>query len=302
MGVWSSEELFTTTCEQASDSVVWYSICSAFAMFLYYVLLVDLVVFSNRVSAFSLVCSHMCIEVALFLLALTCMIIIFASAISVLDQDIAEFSGITISAGNLLQMSLGMMGGVAYESFEDEPVVLIACFAFIIVTLFFLLNLLIAQLTCAYNAIYSDMVGFARLQRMRIIVETMPAVPARRWEAFVISLNFDSKLEFNAGDVGVGGGIQVKESASANPTTDDRILRYGGSTSPSLQWPEEEEKLGDDPAERFDRMEKLVVKGMQQLMKSSQKRRQRDTPTESHLSQVSSGSHTEELLDDGDDC
>eukprot|EP00450_Noctiluca_scintillans_P003351 CAMPEP_0194484772 /NCGR_PEP_ID=MMETSP0253-20130528/6006_1 /TAXON_ID=2966 /ORGANISM="Noctiluca scintillans" /LENGTH=50 /DNA_ID=CAMNT_0039324641 /DNA_START=544 /DNA_END=693 /DNA_ORIENTATION=- len=50
------------------------------------------------------------------------MIIIFASAISVLDQDIAEFSGITISAGNLLQMSLGMTGGVAYESFEDEPV------------------------------------------------------------------------------------------------------------------------------------------------------------------------------------
>ena len=40
------------------------------AMFLYYSLLIDLVVFSNRVSAFVLVCGRMLGEVGLFLLAL----------------------------------------------------------------------------------------------------------------------------------------------------------------------------------------------------------------------------------------
>ena len=54
------------------------------------------------------------------------------------------------------------------------------------------------------------------------------------------SLRFDQLLEFDEGDVGLGGGIQIKEAANLNPTSDDIIQRFGGTSSPEMQWPEEE--------------------------------------------------------------
>merc|ERR1712048_1280018 len=54
-----------------------------------------------------------------------------------------------------------------------------------------------------------------------------------------------------------------QEPASANPTTIDMIKRFGGSTSPSIQWPEED--AGDDDSDKFERIEKLIQRAMQRL-------------------------------------
>merc|ERR1712084_199690 len=110
------------------------------------------------------------------------------------------------------------------------------------------------------------MVGYARLKRVKIIVESMPQVSEKRWDGFVQSLRLDQRLEFNEGDVGLAGGIQVQEPASAHPTTVDMIKRFGGSTSPSIQWPEED-GAGDDDTDKFDRLESLIKKTMERITK-----------------------------------
>merc|ERR1712217_515216 len=150
-----------------------------------------------------------------------------------------------------------------YQLLEDEPVVLVAIFLFLVTAVIFLLNMLIAQLNCSYDTIYQDMVGYARLKRIRIVVETMPLVPEKRWARFLQSLALEERIEFNEGDIGVAGGIQVLEPASVNPTTIDMIKRFGGSTSPSIQWPEEE--TGDDDTDKFERLEKLIQKAMARI-------------------------------------
>lgn len=71
-----------------------------------------------------------------------------------------------------------------------------------------------------------------------VILENVSHASAKRWERFVVSLKMDEKLEFNEGDIGLAGGIQVLEPAGAHPVTTDSIKRYGGSTSPASQWPE----------------------------------------------------------------
>merc|ERR1719159_158587 len=125
--------------------------------------------------------------------------------------------------------------------------VLVCVFLFLIVVTVFLLNMLIAQLTCAYESVYVDMVGYARLERVNIIVVTMPVVSENRWMKFLSSLKLDEKCEFLAGDVGVTGGIAGTEPANANPTTFDMIRRFGGSTSPDMQWPvDDAEGDGDE--------------------------------------------------------
>merc|ERR1719343_1175713 len=154
-----------------------------------------------------------------------------------------------------------------YQRFKEEYVVYSVVIVYIVATYVFLLNMLIAQLACSYGSTYQDMVGFARLRRIKLIVETMPSVSPKSWASFCNGLKLDQRLEFNEGDVGLAGGIQVSEPASAHPTTVDMIKRFGGSTSPAMQWPEED-GAGDDDSDKFDRLENLIKKTMERIAKS----------------------------------
>jgi len=261
----SYEPLFAESCPGAQRLKTFpYSVFSMFSMVFYYVLLIDLAVFNNRVSAFVLVCGRMIGEVCLFLVGLFMLVLTFSCAFSCLLQDAKQFKGIHTGAQALFEMVVQMFSTDDYQSLEEEPVIICGVFIFQIFSVIFLINMLVAQLTCAYDAVYVDMVGYARLKRIRIIVESMPQVSDKTWERFIGSLRLDQRIEFNEGDVGVSGGIQVMEPASANPTTVDAIQRFGGSTSPSISWPEED---GVDDSDKFERLETLVKRTMERLNK-----------------------------------
>jgi len=102
------------------------------------------------------------------------------------------------------------------------------------------------------------MVGYARLKRILIIVESMPQVSAKRWNRWTASLGFEKRIEFNEGDIGLANGIATAEAASLNPTTQDQIKRFGGSTSPSIQWPEEDTQ-GDDDSDKMNAPSKAMM-------------------------------------------
>jgi len=264
---WAVEgvKLFEEKCPEKADLRIYYTTFSMFAMFLYYTLLIDLAVISTRISSFVLVCIRMLSEVALFLGAIAAVVLTFGCALSVLKQENVDFQGIDKGAYALFRIVIAAYAAKRYESFRDEPMLLAMVFIFGIFTVFFLLNMLIAQLSCAYSSVYEDMVGYARLERAETIVEIMPSVPKKRWVAFVDSLRLNKRLEFNQGDIGVAGGIQMREPANANPTTVDMIRRFGGSTSPEIQWPEEEaDGDGDD---NFERLEKLIQRTLARVTK-----------------------------------
>merc|ERR1719355_72897 len=97
----------------------------------------------------------------------------------------------------------------------------------------------------------------------------MPVVSQKRWRAVIEALRLDSKLEFGSGDVGVTGGIQIFEAANLNPTTEDMIKRFGGSTSVEMQWPAEQEGTGTGEADRFERLENMIQKTLKRMTKGS---------------------------------
>merc|ERR1719199_335196 len=135
--------------------------------------------------------------------------------------------------------------------------------------LIFLINALIAQFNSAYDAIYQDMVGYARLKRIKIIVETMPLVTKQKWESFLAALSFDTKLEFNDGDVGLSGGYATTEAANLHPTTEERIERFGGSTETTIPFPDTSDQ--DEDNDRFGRLEKVIIRTLEKLATSAQK-------------------------------
>merc|ERR1719343_87133 len=100
----------------------------------------------------------------------------------------------------------------------------------------------------------------------------MPQVPVKRWIAWTGALRFDQRIEFNEGDVGLANGISTLEAANLNPTTQDMIKRFGGSTSPTIPWPEDDTQ-GDNDADRFERLEVLIKRTMERMTKSGERKR-----------------------------
>jgi len=264
----SDFHIFSTRCPEGRRVVWAYSMFSSAAMLMYYSLVIDLSVFSTRVSAFVLVCSRVLSEVLQFLFGLCFLALAFAAAVRCLEQFNQDFDGIPQSFLELIKITLGMFRGAHWEALSDWPALMILVFAYVLTSIVFLLNLLIAQLNCLYHTTYQDMVGYARLQRGKIVIDATAQVSAKRWQAFVSGLMLDDRVEFGEGDIGLPGGIQVLEPASANTTVVDMIKRYGGSTSPSAQWPEEEKA---DEEDRFDKMEKLLAKAMKRVSTASRR-------------------------------
>jgi len=286
-GDYKGRGLFSQMCPQATSIRFSYSVFSMGAMMLYYLLLMDMCVFSTRISAFVLVIFRVLSEVGLFIFALSFFVVAFACAVSSLEHKNADFAGIPTSALSMLKVTLGMFSGEKYLRLSEDTALLGSIFVYIVVTVIFLINMLIAQLNSAYQATYQDMLGFARLNRGKIVIEAMPSVSRSRWEAFLRSLRLDMKCEFGEGDVGLSGGLQVLELAALNPSTVDMIKRVGGSTSPAAPWPEEQGD--DDEGDRFDRMEKTIDRAMKRFAKNARSRGKLQGISASENKQPSSG-------------
>ncbi|CAE7749906.1 unnamed protein product [Symbiodinium pilosum] len=262
-----AQEIMTTgpseTCGSAKPVMPFYIIFSMGAMVLHWLLVINLSVFATKLAAFVLVCREVLSEVGKFLVAILFILITFSSAIATLRHDVAEFSTLPKAANCLFATTVGIYEG-DYRELMHQPALLAPVLLFITVSAILLINLLIAQLNCSYDYVYGDMLGFARLARASLIVDSMAACPPARFARFVAGLRFDQLLEFDEGDVGLGGGIQIREPANLNPTSDDIILRFGGTSSPDMQWPEEELET-----DRYARIKYLLA----QLNKKPEKQR-----------------------------
>eukprot|EP00439_Symbiodinium_sp_Y106_P027142 s570_g3.t1 len=227
----------SSTCEEANDVRTSYAVCSCLAMMMYWALLMDFTLLSMRISAFVLVCGNVLADVGLFSLALLFLILAFATSISSLNHRLAEFDGVGPWLTGLLQMTLGMFPPSKYGDFRSEVAVLVAVSVFVAVISIFLVNLLVAQLNQSYRDIFEDMQGFARLTLQL-------QMSRKKWNKFLSHLRFEDPLEFNEGDVGMAGGIQVLEPANANMVTEARKL--------------EPDEQNDES--KFARLEKLIIR------------------------------------------
>jgi len=259
----------TMACDSGQDRLGFYTFCAFLAMMLYWALLSDLAIFSMRISAFVLVCGRVVIEVMLFLTALLLLILAFCTAISTLYYEMPAKEGAHVWLEELTMMALGMYSPRAYQVIiETSVLVTIPVCLFLFIVSICLTNLLVAQLSQSYHDAYSNMQGYARLNRASITNTTVQGISVKRWTRFLESLKLDDALEFNEGDVGLSGGIQVLEPSNAHIVTEDTIKRFGGSTAPTAPWPKE---AADDEEE--DKLALLEQK-LQAIIKAQKKGKQ----------------------------
>ncbi|CAE7542169.1 ANK1, partial [Symbiodinium natans] len=219
-GNYEGAGLFSTHCPEAQTNINVYSVFSQLGVLLHWLLLVDCCIFSLRLSSYFLTCFYVLVELLHFLCALLFLVLMFACSITALDNFKADFRSIPAGVRTLTKITLGMYPSEKFIELHNSPRLLGLLIVFIVIVVIFLLNLLIAQLAGAYRNVYGDMMGFARLFRSGITVSTVRAIRPKRWTAFLKSLRFQERIEFNEGDVGIAGGIQVLELATLNPTTE----------------------------------------------------------------------------------
>mmetsp|Transcript_56143 Transcript_56143/g.89045 ORF Transcript_56143/g.89045 Transcript_56143/m.89045 type:complete len:1212 (+) Transcript_56143:127-3762(+) len=261
----------TYDCEASRDLVYRYSIMSMAAMAIHWLILVDLAVFSTEISAFLLVVGHVTSEVKQFLTALGFLLLTFGSSIPIFCQDCSlvagNYSTMPRAIVSLFAITLGWFeADNVMDIRDDDRVLLSALLVFVGLSVILLLNLLIAQLNRSYEYIYADMLGFARLNRASLIVEAMTNCGKKRWLQFRDSMSFEQKLEFDAGDLGLPGGVQRMEHQNLHVVLSDTIHRFGGSTSPDSPWPAEKDSA-EDQEERFDRLELLLQKTLKRMQR-----------------------------------
>ncbi|CAE7814311.1 NIA1 [Symbiodinium sp. CCMP2592] len=189
------------TCEAASAVMPLYILFSMGAMVLHWLLVINLSVFATKLAAFVLVCREVLSEVGKFMVAIIFILITFSSAIATLRHEVAEFRTLPKAANCLFATTVGIYEG-DYREMMHQPALLAPVLLFITVSAILLINLLIAQLNCSYDYVYGDMLGFARLARASLIVDSMAACPPARFSRFVAGLRFDQLLEFDEGGLG----------------------------------------------------------------------------------------------------
>jgi len=258
------DQLFSEFCMEDEKLFRVYSVLGAIGMLLYYFLLIDLTVFSTRISAFALVIGKILSEVGVFLTALAFIVFSFSTAVCALKQDFMPFKTVPEAAVFLLKIFLGMIHGEAYAELTEYPMLTGAVLLFMVTSIVFLLNLLVAQLSCSYGQTFQDLVGFARIKRGVVVVDCMRSLTNAKWQRFIDSLELDRPCVFGEGDLGFPGAICMTEPSSANPTTAETIRRFGGSTSPDAVWPEEDEE-GKTSADRFETVELIVRSALKKM-------------------------------------
>lgn len=249
-------------CAEADKVMLMYSLFCMAAMAVQWLLIVDMAIFSTQLSAFVLVIRYVMNELSMFMIALGFLLLTFGSAISVLDHDQEGMQTIMESAVALFAITVKLYQD-DYRSVE-EPALVLAVFFYQTAVSILLLNLLIAQLQCSYEYVHQDAIGFARLNRCKVIAEVIAKTRKDQWQKFVLGLDLDKNLEFNEGDVGVSGGVQILEPARNHPIVEDTILRFGGSCAPEMPWPKEDNDA-HEAEDKFDRIEKVLQKTLKRM-------------------------------------
>lgn len=255
-------EFPTELCNEAKHVRQRYTVFCMAAMFIQWFLISDLAIFSTQLSAFMLIVKHVLGELSRFLVALSFLLATFGSAISVLQHDQEEMQTIVQSVIALYAITVKLYQD-DYRGVED-PWLVVVIFIYQGAVTILLLNLLIAQLQCSFEFVNRDARGFARLSRAVVLAESIATTPPQKWNQFVDGLRFDVRLEFNEGDVGMSGGIQLLEPGRLHPIVGDTIQRFGGSCSPDQPWPEEHDAHEEE--NKLDKMERLLQKVIKKMV------------------------------------
>jgi hypothetical protein len=127
-----------------------------------------------------------------------------------------------------------------HAGFSSQQLVLFIVFCILIV--FIMARQALGMFVDISLTTYKQMSEFAYMKRASTLIEYNAARSSEEryteWESF----NFAQRIEYDRGDLGISGGLQVDEDINSermrhDRAIGDRIVRYPGSTGDKVPWP-----------------------------------------------------------------
>jgi hypothetical protein len=238
---------FPFSVKQEAEQIKSKYILTSITALLLFMQLFQALVISSRLSALVYTVGELFHEVMRNLFMICMITLSFGAALTALETQ--DYDNIGTSCWNLARFTL-MMDTPDLASIDLFGIVLIV--VYLIVAQIGMLSILVAQLSFAYQKLSADKSGFAKMNRAFVCVEVESLLSLDYRTKIFNELGFDNSLEFDNGDQGPAGGVQIMEPASirAHPKyCPDRIQRSTGSSMPTDPWPavkDEPEQQGLD--------------------------------------------------------
>jgi hypothetical protein len=120
---------------------------------------------------------------------------------------------------------------------------------YIAMVLFLIVTMISGSVSAMCHHISSDAERLCYKRQASDVIELESSIPLEERLALFDSFEFNKRVEFDVGDLGLTGFIQVVESVTAHRWSLeklDRIFRFAGDTNPRLPWPEDDTNATSD--------------------------------------------------------
>ena len=207
---------------------------SVTALFLFFQLF-QAFTLAPALSALIYAITRLTVDIARNLFVIFIVLLAFTAGITALEMH--DFHGMGMTSFVLLKATLYME---MPDLDGEQPFGIFLIISYMVIVCIGILSILVAQLSLAYNEISRYKKGFAMMNQAYVCVEVESVLSLKYRKKIFTELGFQDALEFDNGDEGPPGGIQIKEPASvrAHPKyCPDRIQRSTGSTNPADAWP-----------------------------------------------------------------
>eukprot|EP00919_Chromeraceae_sp_WS-2016_P004889 GHVR01011577.1.p1 GENE.GHVR01011577.1~~GHVR01011577.1.p1 ORF type:complete len:497 (+),score=60.24 GHVR01011577.1:365-1855(+) len=218
----------------------------AIASVLVWLLLLEVVVALPALAAFFHAVMRMLGDVLKFFAILLLVLCAFGSALTIVAHKSEDF----ISFGRSVYVLLCFVLQIREPNvIDDQTFPVTGIIAFILFTacaIILLLNLLIAQITTAYEYVHLKVKGYALIDKAKFCLEGEAGTSIKKRIDIFKQLGLDYPLDFDVNEVGPSGGVQVLEPSYKRMLEgtiygrNERPLRFSGPIGDKLPWPKSE--------------------------------------------------------------
>jgi len=161
-------------------------------------------------------------------------------------EKLEGFSEFGLAFENLICTSLS---NFEYDWADLDPLGRVIWAIFIGLSMFFLMNLISGSASSCVFHTSKNAEGLTYRQQARDVVELETVITREERESLFHQCGFADRIEFDFGDLGIAGGIQVEEAVAARHYTSDRIdrvFRFAGEANAYMPWAEDQLGAGSD--------------------------------------------------------
>jgi len=231
--------------------------------------LFDLFALGTRTMRFKLTTESILTEVIPFLGVLCIMYTAFGAALSVNSIMIPAADQYELGKLDWLLINIEQMSDFG-KAFETLFAASISCLQmeyielnldskimmslYIFIVIFLIITMITGSVSAMCHNISSDAERLCFKRQAADVIELESSIPIDERLTLYDSFEFNKRVEFDVGDLGLPGCIQIVESVTAHRWSLeklDRIFRFAGDTNPKLPWPEDETTADDDPTRKL---------------------------------------------------